>query len=150
MKYCSARQGRVFIIRLEDGDVLHECIEKFASEHGVRSAWLLAVGGADAQSRLVVGPKEGRSENIEPQLLDLTDAHEVAGVGTLFPDDTGQPILHMHMAAGRGDKAVTGCVRSGVRTWHVMEVIMIELLDHDSIRQMDPQVGFKLLVPRNR
>ena len=29
MKYSEAKQGRVFIIRLEDGDVLHESIEAF-------------------------------------------------------------------------------------------------------------------------
>lgn len=149
MKYCTARQGRTFILRLEDGDILHECVEKFAAEQGIRAAWLLAVGGADARSRLVVGPKLGRGDPVEPQTLELTDAHEVAGVGTLFPDESGSPILHMHMAAGRGDKAVTGCVRTGVITWHVLEIILVELLDHNSVRQLDKKLGFKLLVPRN-
>ncbi len=149
MKYCTARQGRTFIIRLEDGEILHECVEKFALDQNIRAAWLIAVGGADAGSRMVVGPKQGRSDPIEPQLWELDDAHEVAGVGTLFPGEDGKPLLHMHMAAGRGGKAVTGCVRIGVRTWHVLEVIMVELLDHQSVRELDPKLGFKLLVPRS-
>ena len=32
MKYSQARQGRVFIIRLEDGDIVHQEIEKFVSK----------------------------------------------------------------------------------------------------------------------
>lgn len=34
MKYSEAKQGRIFVIRLEDGDVIHEEIEKFASYGG--------------------------------------------------------------------------------------------------------------------
>ena len=30
MRYAEARQGRVFTLRLEDGEVLHETIEGFA------------------------------------------------------------------------------------------------------------------------
>ena len=32
MKYSQARQGRTFVIRLEDGDIVHEKIEQFARE----------------------------------------------------------------------------------------------------------------------
>ena len=43
MKYSEAKQGRVFIIRLEDGDILHESIEAFAREHSIKAAnWLWA------------------------------------------------------------------------------------------------------------
>ena len=44
MKYTQAKQGRVFIIRLEDGDILHEEIEKLAVMQGIRAAALFAVG----------------------------------------------------------------------------------------------------------
>ncbi len=32
MKACEGRIGRVFIIELEDGDVVPECIEQFAEQ----------------------------------------------------------------------------------------------------------------------
>lgn len=147
MKYCEARQGRVFVLRLEDGDVLHECVESFAKEHGVRSAWLLALGGADAKSRLVVGPEKSRSHPIVPMILELKDAHEVVGVGTLFPGERNKPILHMHLSAGRGTEAVTGCARAGVRTWHVLELILVELLDNRACRRLDATTNFELLAP---
>ena len=47
MKYSQAKQGRVFVIRLEDGDVVHEEIEKFAREKGIKAAALIIIGGAD-------------------------------------------------------------------------------------------------------
>jgi predicted DNA-binding protein with PD1-like motif len=77
----------------------------------------------------------------------LEDVHEVAGTGTLFPDDQGNPILHMHMACGRKSSTVTGCIRTGVKVWHVMEVILFELIDTTGRRLVDPETGFKLLIP---
>ena len=147
MKYSAAKLGRTFVIRLEDGDILHEEIEKFAREKSITAASLIAVGGVDKDSKLVVGPEAGRAEKIVPMELVLDDVHEIAGTGTLFPDDEGNPILHMHIACGRNGDAVTGCVRRGVKIWHVLEVILIELCDTTAVRTMDPATGFKLLVP---
>lgn len=147
MKYSEAKQGRVFVIRLEDGDIVHECIEQFCESHDIRAAALIAVGGADAGSELVVGPEEGRAEVIKPLTRILKSVHEVAGTGTLFPDDEGKPFLHMHMTFGRGDRALTGCIRKGVKVWHVMEIILIELTDTCASRLPDEETGFKLLQP---
>ena len=69
MKHSQAGYGRVFILRLEDGDILHEEIEKFAKDTGILRAQVTAVGGVDKGSRLVVGPKEGRAKEIEPMVL---------------------------------------------------------------------------------
>lgn len=147
MKYSEARQGRIFVIRLEDGDVLHDELERFAVEKKVNAAYLIAVGGADSGSRLVVGPEEGRATPVKPMEHILSNVHEIAGVGTIFPDDQGAPILHMHIACGRQGQTITGCVRNGVKVWHVQEVIMIELLDTKAIRSLDMETGFKLLRP---
>ena len=147
MKYCEAKQGRTFIIRLEDGDILHEAIEAFAKEHSVTSAAVIAVGGADMNSRLIVGPERGRAEKIIPMTHVLENVSEVTGTGTIFPDADGNPVLHMHMAFGREDKTVTGCVRAGVKTWHVLEVVLIELIGSSAVRRPDAATGFKLLQP---
>jgi predicted DNA-binding protein with PD1-like motif len=147
MKYCEAKQGRTFILRLEDGDIVHESIEAFAREHAITSAALIILGGADARSHLVVGPEHGRSEKIVSMIHELPDVCEVSGVGTLFPDKDGKPVLHMHMACGRKDQTVTGCVRAGVRVWHVMEVVLFELTDNAALRAHDPITGFALLQP---
>ena len=147
MKYSQAKQGRVFIIRLEDGEIVHEEIEKFAREQSITAAALIVVGGAAKNSKLVVGPQQGDVRPVKPMEHILDDVHEIAGTGTLFPDDEGNPLLHMHMACGRNLSTITGCVRSGVKVWQIMEVILMELVDTTGIRVMDPKLGFKLLTP---
>ena len=61
MKYSQAKPGRIFVLRLEDGDIVHEVIESFAREHAIGAAALVILGGADKESRLVVGPEAGRA-----------------------------------------------------------------------------------------
>ncbi len=147
MKYSEAKRGRTFIVRLEDGDIVHEEIEAFARDKAIQAAALIIVGGADEGSKLVVGPEHGRSETIIPMEHTLDTVHEIAGTGTIFPDKRGNPVLHMHMACGRNVSSVTGCVRRGVKVWHVMEVILFELLDTTAVRAFEPITGFELLQP---
>ncbi len=147
MKYSEAKQGRVFVIRLEDGEIVHEKLEQFVKDHAVDRASFIAVGGADKGSLLVVGPEEGRSNPVIPMTHELYDVHEITGTGTIFPDDKGNPILHAHFACGREESTVTGCIRNGVKVWQVLEVILIELLENTATRQYDPRTGFKLLIP---
>lgn len=147
MKCSVGSVGRVLVIRLEDGDVLHECVERAAKENGMFRGAVLALGGADQGSRMVVGPKDGRSEKIEAMLAELVGVAELAAVGTIFPDENGDPSLHMHASAGRDGKSVTGCVRAGVKVWLIQEVVVIELLGLGSKRVKDPRTGFHLLEP---
>jgi predicted DNA-binding protein with PD1-like motif len=147
MKFSQAKQGRTFVIRLENGEILHEEIERFARQQSIRAAALIVVGGADAGSRLVVGPEKARAKPIRPLEHVFDQVHEVVGTGTLFPDEKDNPILHMHIASGRKKNTVTGCVRSGVKVWQVMEVILFELTDTSGIRCLDADTGFELLEP---
>ena len=147
MKYSEAKQGRIYIIRLEDGDIIHEEIEKFANKKSIKAAALTIIGGADKDSKLIVGPEHGRTESITPMEHILNNVNEIVGTGTIFPNEKGEPKLHMHIACGREDSTVTGCVRNGVRTWHILEVILFELIDTGAVRVLDPITGFALLNP---
>ncbi len=147
LKYSQAKQGRIFVIRLEDGEILHETIERFAFDQGIKAAFMIILDGADKQSRLVVGPEDGQATPVNPMTHELDNVHEIVGTGTLFPDDEGKPMLHMHAAAGRQDSTITGCVRTGVKVWQVAEVVLIELLDTSASRKLEPASGFKLLQP---
>ncbi len=42
---------------------------------------------------------------------------------------------------------MTGCLRQGVTTWLVGEVILYEIIDADVVRVQDKQSGFELLEP---
>jgi predicted DNA-binding protein with PD1-like motif len=147
MKFSQARQGRVFILRLEDGEIVHEVIEQFAVDQKITAAALTILGGADDGSKLVVGPLDDRLLPLHPMERVLEHAHEVSGTGTLFPDAEGRPLLHMHMACGRQGETITGCIRSGVKVWRVMEVIIFELLDTPARRLVEEPLGLKLLQP---
>ena len=147
MKFSEARAGRVFVLRLEDGEIVHQVIEQFALDQHIIAASLLIVGGADDGSRLVVGPKTDRGLPLEPMQFQLEHAHEVAGVGTLFRDEEGVPLLHLHMACGRAGQSVVGCIRDGVKVWRVMEVILHELVGTTATRAVEAPLGLKLLRP---
>lgn len=148
MKYTQGAHGRIFVIRLEHGEVLHESIEDFATDHKVSHAVVWALGGSDKGSKLVVGPEDGTALPVIPMELTLDDTHEMLGVGTIFPDKDGKPSLHMHSAHGRNDSTKTGCVRNGVKTWRVMEVVVLEIVGAHGKREMDKATGFELLNPR--
>ena len=145
MQYQEGSIGRVFALRLEEGDRLPDTLEAFAREQNIEAAMVIYVGGAKDGSRLVVGPDASRPEAIIPLVYSLTGIQEVLGVGTLFPNDQGEPILHMHAAAGREGGATVGCSRAGVEVWLVGEVIILEILGASGCRRPEPPSGFSLL-----
>jgi predicted DNA-binding protein with PD1-like motif len=86
MQYSEGTIGRIFALKLEAGERIPDEIEDFASEHAVRSAMVIYVGGAGPTSRLVVGPEENRGDDIIPLTHVLGGIQEVVAVGTLFAD----------------------------------------------------------------
>jgi predicted DNA-binding protein with PD1-like motif len=147
MQYSQASQGRVFILRLVNGEIIHAEIEKFARAHSISAAVVVIVGAADAKSKLVVGPVDKNARPVEKLIHTLDATHEITGTGTLFPDETGTPMLHMHLSCGRRDETITGCIREGVVVWQVVEIVLFELLGSCAKRIPDPETGFKLLQP---
>ncbi|MBW1739945.1 MAG: DNA-binding protein [Deltaproteobacteria bacterium] len=146
MKSSEGHIGRIFVIRLEDGDVVPECIERFAQENGVSVGHVVLVGGVGG-GQVVVGPRRSNERPPDPMLLPVDGAHEVIGVGVLAPGEDGQPILHIHAALGRSGQTMSGCLRPGVKTWLVGEVILYEILDAKAARVRDRESGFTLLEP---
>jgi predicted DNA-binding protein with PD1-like motif len=144
MKVSEGRIGRIFVIRLEDGDVVPECIERFAQEKEITVGQVVLVGGIGS-GEVVVGPRRSDEMPPEPVLLPVDGAHEVAGVGVLAPDEDGKPVLHIHGALGRSGKTLTGCLRPGVTTWLVAEAVIYEILDIKATRVYDASSEFKLL-----
>ncbi len=145
MQYREGRHGRVFILRLEEGEQLNDSIEKFAREKQVSHGLAFFLGGSADGSKVVVGPEANR-ETIIPMIHALKGEQEVLALGTLIPNEAGEPVLHMHGAAGREGKATVGCTRAGVNVWLIGEVVLLEILGADSARrQKDPATGFQLL-----
>ncbi len=144
MKACEGNIGRVFVIRLEDGDVVPECIERFAEEKGISVGHVILVGGIGGGA-VVVGPRDSEERPPEPMQLPVDGAHEVVGVGVLAPSEDGKPVLHIHAALGRSGQTMSGCLRPGVTTWLVGEAILYEITGADVVRVSDKESGFALL-----
>ena len=149
MKACEGQVGRVFVIRLEEGDVLPGCIERFAEENGVSVGQVIMVGGI-GDGEVVVGPQSSVEMPPQPMLLPVDGAHELLAAGVLAPDENGKPILHIHGALGRSGQTMTGCLRPGVTTWLVVEAILYEILGVKSTRIMDKESNFPLLEPEGK
>ena len=145
MQFTEAKLGRIFVLRLHDGDRLPEALEQFAAQHKVSAALCFFVGGAKEKSRVVVGPKDGNAVPPEPMVTLLNGVHEVCGVGTIFADEEGKPELHMHASFGRKTSTITGCVRMGVDVWRIGEVVMLELTGAAAHRAKDKETGFEFL-----
>jgi len=144
LKATEGRIGRVFVLRLEDGDVVPDCIESFAAEKNISVGQVVLVGGIGG-GQVVVGPEDSVTMPPHPVLLPVDSAHEMVGVGIIAPDKDGKPVLHIHASLGRADKVLTGCLRPGVTTWLVGEAIIYEILGAKAARLPDPKSGFDLM-----
>jgi len=58
LNYTEASLTRIFILRLHHDETLHEVIEKFAEKKEIKNAMCFFLGGTQAKSKIVVGPKE--------------------------------------------------------------------------------------------
>ena len=148
MKYSEARQGRTFVLRLEHGETVHEQIEAFAREQSIKAGVVVLLGGAASGSTLIAGTEGEQRVPLVPKRHVLEGVHDAMGMGTIFPDEAGNPVLHMHMGCGRGGASVTGCIREGVKVWLVMEAVVMEIMQTEATRVLDGTTGLNLLQPR--
>lgn len=142
MDYQVGKIGRVIVARGFEGEDVYEQIESLAARENFRCATVLMLGGLRS-AKVVVGPKNTTGP-IEPTFREFDDAREIVGVGTIFCDDEG-PKLHLHAGIGRGKEALVGCTRGGAKVFCVLEVILFEIEGVDASRQIDPELGLKLL-----
>lgn len=146
MKSAAGQIGRVFVLRLEDGDTVPQCIEQFAAANAVAVGFVLLLGGI-GRGKVVVGPRDSDAMLPQPMLLPITAAHEIVAAGIIAPDTLGAPRLHIHGALGRGGDALAGCLREGVTTWLVAEAVVCEITGASAARLPDAASGFTLLEP---
>ncbi len=144
MKSTEGKIGRVFVLRLDDGDTIPVCIEQFAIEKGITHAQVILIGGI-GKGQVVSGPRYSDVMPPEAMLIPVDGAHDVLGVGIVAPGAAGKPGLHMHAALGRSGQTLTGCLQAGVETWLIGEVIVYEIIGAGAARIPDAASGFSLL-----
>ncbi len=146
MKATEGTIGRVFVIRLEDGDKVPDCLEEYAVDKGIKAAVVTIIGGI-GEGSIITGPRHSEEMPPDPIITPVDEVHEVVGAGVIALDDKGQPKLHLHGSLGRNGQTYAGCLRPGVKTWLVGEVIICEILGVKSRRVFDQKSGFSLLEP---
>lgn len=142
MEYTEGRFGRVFVLRLEDGEPIYDSILQVATREGVMSAAVYAVGGIRSGT-VVTGPEDPNGR-VVPITRSFDDARELVGFGTIFPLD-GKPSLHMHAGIGNQDQVMVGCPRIAANVYLVLEVIIVELLGIKASREFDPKFAVHVL-----
>jgi predicted DNA-binding protein with PD1-like motif len=134
--------GRLFLLKMAHGDDLLEEISHFAAAHQVRAAWLFFLG-ALKQGHLVCGPA---APTLPPRPVwqNFSQGWEILGLGNLFWEDD-VPKLHLHGALGKGEAALTGCLRQENEVYLVAEILVLELIGPTVGRRLDPELGVSLL-----
>lgn len=143
MKYTTGQVGRIVTIRFEDGDPIYKGIETIAQKENIKSAVFWLIGGVK-NGGIVVGPSSDAMPPI-PMVEYFTDPREIAGIGTLFTDDTNQPSLHIHASIGKGATVLTGCPRKGLDCWLITEAVIMETTCTAARRFKNEKSGFTLL-----
>jgi predicted DNA-binding protein with PD1-like motif len=149
MQYSEGRLGRVFVIRLEDGEDLIGSIQQFVEKMGL-STGLIIFLGALREGRLITGPKEPTIPPGPPFVEDLKGAWETFGVASIYPGDGGMPAVHIHASAGHDDLALTGCLRERATTYLVVEAVVFEFLGLEARREIDERTGLLLPLLKER
>jgi predicted DNA-binding protein with PD1-like motif len=144
MKASEGKIGRVFVVRLEDGDIVPDCLERFAAEKSIKAGHVVLIGGIGG-GEVVAGPRKSDEMPPDPIHIPVDGAHEVVGLGIIAPDKDGKPVLHIHASLGRAGKTLTGCLRPGVSTWLVGEAIIYEITGTTAQRLPDKESGFDLM-----
>jgi len=142
MQYSEGRIGRVFVVRFDEGEDLLEGLRRFLAERKVRTGYLMVLGALH-EGRMVTGPEEDVIPPV-PHWETASGGWEMLGVATVYPDDRGEPALHLHATAGRGQETLTGCLREVARVYLVVEAIVVELEGISFRRRHDPFTGLNL------
>lgn len=144
MKVKEGKLGRVFMLRIEEGDRIPDCIEEFAKNNNISIAHVSMLGTL-MDGEVIVGPRKTSENPPKPMDLPIYEAHETIATGVIAPDKNEKPILHIHGALGRSGNTIMGCLRNGVKAWVCCEAIVQEILEVDAKRLYDEKTGFTLL-----
>jgi len=108
MQYSEGSIGRVFVLRIDDGEDFLDVTREFVKTHNVTAGTILYLG-ALRQARMVTGPEEAVFPP-DPHFVMFEGGWEMVGIGTISVED-GAPAIHFHASVGRAGYALTGCLR---------------------------------------
>ena len=131
-----------WVVVLETGDEVMDCLRKFAADEGLDSASFKAIGAFERAELAFFD-----WENKEYLPVPVNEQVEVASlVGDIVLDPDGEPTVHAHAVLGRRDgSALAGHLDKGyVRP--TLELVLTET-PGTLRKQVDPDSGLPLILP---
>nr|WP_321350611.1 PPC domain-containing DNA-binding protein [uncultured Methanoregula sp.] len=143
MQYTEGQLGRVFMVRIDDGEDMLESLHRFVREKSVHAGSILFLG-ALMNGRMVTGPEEPVIP-VVPHFVLFEGGWEVFGLGTIYTGESG-PHIHYHASVGRSGHALTGCLREEAVTYLIVEAIVMEFTGLSARREFDQKTQLHLPV----
>ena len=146
MEYFSTEQiGRVFVLRLDQGDMLLESIKELIAKEGIKDAVVIsAIGTLDMCVLHMVTttgyPPEEHFERWDNEPLELVS------VDGIIAD--GEP--HLHAVVSDSEKAYAGHLENGCRILYLGEIVIGELESMDLKRIYNDKRILKLISQREQ
>jgi predicted DNA-binding protein with PD1-like motif len=144
MQYTEGKLGRVFYLRVDHGEDLLSSLQDFVIEKNI-SVGFIHLLGALREGSIVTGPKEPVLPP-NPLYESYEGCWEVFGFATITPGKE-QPHIHIHASVGKGNNALTGCLREKATTYIIVEAVIIEIAGVEISCQRDPTTGLELPEP---
>lgn len=143
MQYTEGQLGRVFVVRIDDGEDMLVSLRQFIFDKGVHAGSITFLG-ALMNGRMVTGPEEPVIPPV-PHFVMFEGGWEVFGVGTIYPGEGG-PHIHYHASVGRSGHALTGCLREKATTYLIIEAVIMEFTGLKARREFDQKTQLHLPV----
>ena len=146
MQYTEGQLGRVFVVRIDDGEDMLISLHQFINDKSIQAGSILFLG-ALMNGRMVTGPEEPVIPPI-PHFVLFEGGWEVFGVGTIYPGEGG-PHIHYHASVGRSGHALTGCLREKAITYLIIEAVIMEFTGLSARREYDKKLQVHLPILGN-
>lgn len=143
MQYSEGQVGRVFTVRIDDGEDFIREIKRFVAAMNIQNGTIQFLG-AVRSATLVTGPKEPVIPP-SPRAEEIFGGWELLGFATIYPGEDG-PSIHLHTAAGKGIRSLAGCLREKAEVYLVIEAIVTEFVGITAKRLPDEKTGVNLPV----
>lgn len=147
MQYTEGQIGRVFVVRIDDGEDMLASLHRFILEKEIRAGSVVFLG-ALMDGKMVTGPEKPVIPP-DPHFVFFEGGWEVFGVGTIYPGEGG-PHIHYHASVGRAGHALTGCLREKAVTYLIVEAIIYEITGLSARREFDEKMQIHLPVLGSR
>ncbi len=143
MQYTEGQIGRVFVVRIDDGEDMLVSLRQFITEKNIQAGSIHFLG-ALMNGRMVTGPEEPVIPPV-PHFVMFEGGWEVFGVGTIYPGEGG-PHIHYHGSVGRSGHALTGCIREKATAYLIVEAVIMEFCGLSARREFDQKIRVHLPV----